>query len=461
MSVEPAADLCRVTLVGIRGRFDVALPASVPLAYLLPTLLRQAGENMADAGVGHGGWALQRLGGWPLDTGQSAAALSIQDGEVLYLRPRRSELPPPVFDDVVEAIGWTLAERTQRWNAAATGLAGLVATGVLLGAGVGVLLLSGPPWHLATATAGLAALLLVLGAGAFSRAVGNAPAATLLGCAAVPYAFLAGVCALLGNDPVTRLRGPALLAGASMALVALLLAIGAVGGGEPAFLGAALVTVVLFVAGAAADHTSAAGVAALALGLVFLAGPMVPGIAYRLARLPAPFLPASAEDLRQASTTLPGAQVTERSLIADRYVTALLAGIALVIAGSVPFLAAAPGWAPSTLAGVSAALALLRTRPFTGRAQRIWLLFAALAATGGFITLLATHLTSRPGRAGLALAALIAAFVVTGLTARPTREPSPPRARLLDIVEIVVAVATVPLVLSVLGVYAYLRSVVG
>src|SRR6185369_575132 len=102
MSADAAADLCRVTVVGTRGRFDVAIPASMPLAYLLPTLLRQANDigrsasspaedALAESGVSHGGWVLQRLGGWPFDTGQSAAELGIADGEVLYLRPRRDE----------------------------------------------------------------------------------------------------------------------------------------------------------------------------------------------------------------------------------------------------------------------------------------------------------------------------------------------------------------------------------
>jgi type VII secretion integral membrane protein EccD len=456
-----AADLCRVTLVATRGRFDVALPATMPLAYLLPTLLRQAGEELPDAGVGHGGWALQRLGGWPFDTGQSASALGIQDGEVLYLRPRRQELPPPVFDDVVEAIGWTLAERTQRWSPAATRVAALIGTGALLAIGAVVLLLAGPPWPVPAAVAGLVAALLVLSAGAVSRALGNAAAAALLGCAAVPYALLAGLLGLLGRDPLGAVTGPALVTGASIGLIALVLAIAAVGGGEPVFLAAGLVAVVVFVAGLVAGHTSVAGVAAVAVGLVFLIGPAMPATAYRLARLPAPFLPATAEDLRRASTTLPGARLSERSLVADRYVTALLAGAAVVIAGAAPLLAAAPGWAPSTLAGSAALLALLRTRLFTGRAQRIWLLGAALSATGSFAVFVSTHLAARSARAGLTVALLLAALVVVGVAVRPERPGSPPRARLLDILEIVVAVATIPLVLSVLGVYSYVRSIAG
>jgi type VII secretion integral membrane protein EccD len=459
--VSEATDLCRVTLVAQRGRFDIALPAAVPLAYLLPTLLRQSGADLADAGVGHGGWAVQRLGGVPFDTGQSAATLGIHDGEVLYLRPRRKQLPPPVFDDVVEAIGWTLAERTHRWNAAATRAAGLAATGVLLGAGLGLLLLSGPPWRIPATVAGLTAAVLLVGAAMVSRALGSATAAALLGCAAAPYAFLAGLFGMVDTRPLDRASGPGMIAGGSLALITLLLAFASVGGAEPVFVAAGLTAAILFASGLVAGYTSPAGVAAVAIGLVFVLGPAVPAIAYRLARLPAPFLPTSAEDLRRGATTLPAQRISERSVVADRYVTALLAGGALVIAAATPFLATAAGFSPTALAGLAAVLALLRMRLFSGRAQRIWLLGAALSAAGGCVIVLATHLADRAARAGVSVLVLVAALLVVGVAIRPERQQSPPRGRLLDIIEIVVAVATIPLVLSVLGVYSYVRSLAG
>ncbi|MEU5670390.1 EsaB/YukD family protein, partial [Micromonospora sp. NPDC047753] len=40
--------LSRITIVAPRTRMDLALPSDVPLADLLPTLLRYAGEDMAD-----------------------------------------------------------------------------------------------------------------------------------------------------------------------------------------------------------------------------------------------------------------------------------------------------------------------------------------------------------------------------------------------------------------------------
>ncbi|WP_369799365.1 EsaB/YukD family protein [Micromonospora sp. M42] len=93
---------------------DLALPSDVPLADLLPTLLRYAGEDLADEGVRHGGWALSRLGGQPLDGGRTAAQLGVRDGEVLYFNPRAATAPEIVFDDVVDAVATSTTQRGGR-----------------------------------------------------------------------------------------------------------------------------------------------------------------------------------------------------------------------------------------------------------------------------------------------------------------------------------------------------------
>ena len=81
MPSDTGADTCRVTMVAPRVRIDVALPTTVPLASLLPTLLWHSGEQLAEEGLPHGGWALQRAGDAPLDTAVSVAALGIRGGE--------------------------------------------------------------------------------------------------------------------------------------------------------------------------------------------------------------------------------------------------------------------------------------------------------------------------------------------------------------------------------------------
>ena len=82
----------RVTVVAPRTRIDVALPADVAVADLMPMLLEMAKEVSPDGGARHGGWALAKLGDAPLDPSRTLASLGIVDGELLQLR-KRNENP--------------------------------------------------------------------------------------------------------------------------------------------------------------------------------------------------------------------------------------------------------------------------------------------------------------------------------------------------------------------------------
>ncbi|WP_112622277.1 type VII secretion integral membrane protein EccD, partial [Micromonospora saelicesensis] len=146
--------LSRITIVAPRTRMDLALPSDVPLADLLPTLLRYAGEDMADEGARHGGWALSRLGGAPLDGGRTAAQLSVRDGEVLYFNPRSDAAPEIVFDDVVDAVATATNQRPGAWQVGATRSFAVVFAAAAFGAGALAALFAGPP-HLPGALAAL------------------------------------------------------------------------------------------------------------------------------------------------------------------------------------------------------------------------------------------------------------------------------------------------------------------
>jgi type VII secretion integral membrane protein EccD len=463
VSSPAVADLRRVTLVAPQGRFDVALPAGVPLAYLVPTLLQQAGAELAEAGVAHGGWVVQRLGGWPFDTGQSAAALGIADGEILYLRPRRAELPPPVFDDAAEAISRTLAEQAPRWDLAASRVGALCAVGALLAASIAGLLLAGPPWRLPAVAAGAAALTLLVAGGLMSRAAGDALAGAVLGCGAGAFGAL---CGFLGfahqHAPLTGTGAGGVLAGSSVGLVTEVLAAVFVGTGTPVFAAASVVGLAGVAAGLAAPHVPAGGGAAVALCAGFLLTPFIPVLSYRAAGLPRPFLPGTAEELRRGADTVPGEELARRTLLASSYMSCLIAACAVISVAAAGFLLASPGWPGPALAGVTALLALLRSRVFAGRAQRGWLTGAAVAAAVTAVTGLAAR-SGAHAAAGTGIAALaaVAAIVVAALAARsggPGGSRSPLTARLLDLTELAAAVATIPLVLEVLGVYARLRA---
>ncbi|NUP49463.1 MAG: type VII secretion integral membrane protein EccD, partial [Catenulispora sp.] len=120
----PEADLCRLSIATPANVLELALPTAVPLADFLPAVLSFAGPDLADQGLAHDGWVLQRLGGPPLPEARTLAESRIQDGETLYLRPRRAAAPAAVFDDVVDGLATAVREREDRLHETAGRWAG-------------------------------------------------------------------------------------------------------------------------------------------------------------------------------------------------------------------------------------------------------------------------------------------------------------------------------------------------
>src|ERR687893_2823315 len=128
-----SAGLARVTISAPQRRVDVALPEHVPLAELLPELLRHAGEGLADDGEKHGGWLLRRVDGAVLAIAQGLFPQGVRDGEVLHLVPARAAWPELEYDDVVEAIADGARRRGSVWTPESTRTATLLAGALLLG----------------------------------------------------------------------------------------------------------------------------------------------------------------------------------------------------------------------------------------------------------------------------------------------------------------------------------------
>ena len=102
MNSGTVAGLCRLRFRTPEQGFELAVPADVPLADLLPAVLGYGGPDLGERGLEQGGWVLQRLGGAPLDEHRTPGELGLHDGEQLFLRPRRAQLPPVHFDDLVD-----------------------------------------------------------------------------------------------------------------------------------------------------------------------------------------------------------------------------------------------------------------------------------------------------------------------------------------------------------------------
>lgn len=459
-----AGGLSRVTVVAPKTRMDLALPTDVPLADLLPTLLRHAGEDLADEGLDHGGWALSRLGGPPLDTGRSPAQLDIRDGELLFFTHRVTAAPEVVFDDVVDAVATAAKDWSGRWETADTRRFSVAFAAAALSGGVAAMLFAGPPQLPAGLVGVGAGAALLIAATLFARLGGGSRVGALFGLVAVAYGGVGGLLLLAGEATLTGLAAPDVLLAATVMVVYAAIAAVAVGDYPALFLGAGVVGVALGVAAGAGlvfGVPPAAGgaiVGVLALGAV----PALPMFAYRLARLPLPAIPTGPEDLRSDTEDVDGRRVLQRGNRAEGFLTGLVVTVALVVLGAVVVLAIDGGWRGVLLCTVLAVLLLLRARPYLGRAQRLSMLVAGSAALG--VVAVAGFLAAEVlGRLGLVLAGLLAVAGVSlgfGLGVAGKRI-SPVWGRLLDIMDILLIVAVVPLAAWVIGLYGWISTIGG
>lgn len=454
--------LCHVTIVAPRRRADLALPADIPLPHVLPGLLRAVGEAGGDA-ASSPGWVLQRLGGTPFDLGQTLAALGVLDGEVLYLRPREFTLPPALYDDVADVVATGVKESSGKWEPRHTRLLGAGAAAVILALGVPALVLAGGPPLGLTVVAGMLAVLLVGVGAALSRAVGDSAAGALIGYAALPYAFVAGLYGLASGSSVAGLGAPHLLA--ALVCTALVATVGGslVADGVAGFLGTAVATVVgaLTAAAVMVLGVPAAGAAAMTATILMSLSPLIPSLSFRIARVPLPTLPTNAEELRADNQRLDSDGVLGRTVQARRYATGMVVGIALSVLGALGYLVGTPGWMATAMAVVLSLTLLLRARVFHGLGQRLWLL------CGGLGGLVAVGVSLSAGAGTVAAAAIVMgllwlALLVVGLGLwLPSGRLSPFWGRAGDLVDIVLLISLFPLALGVLEVYTWIRGLSG
>jgi type VII secretion integral membrane protein EccD len=456
----PTSGLARITIRAPRRRLDLAVPDQVPLAEILPEVLRRAGEAAGDLGPAPGGWTLRRADGAALGGAAALAAQGVLDGDVLYLVPRSVTWPEPAYDDVVEEIAAGARAHGRQWDATASRAVALGAAGLVLVAGLAALLGAGPMWSIPAVLAlGVAAALL--GAGlVLSRAVGDAVAGTAAAGFALPYAAVGAALAAGGTAPLARLGpGPLLLGGMTLLFSSVLGAL-AVGHGLR-----------VFVAGGAIGATAAAG--ALLAGVVRPAGAaailvvalvagigVVPPAAVRLGRLPLPVLadPVASEPVPRPERSAVLAAVVR----ADEVLIGGLLGIAVAAVACVVLLAHSGGPAAIVLGALAGTALLLRARLFPTVATRLPLLGAgllglAVAGSAGLAT------TGAAARLAAVASALGAVAVLLGVaTAAYRRRPgSPYLARAADLLDVVTVIALAPVACGVLDLYAWMRGLAG
>lgn len=463
--------LARVTISAPQRRVDVALPEQVPLAELLPDVLRHAGEGLADDGERHGGWVLRRTDGALLATAQALLPQGVRDGEVLHLVPARAHWPELEYDDVVEAIADGARRRGGAWSPAATRVAGLAGAAVPLAVGLLALLASGPTSSSGWVAAAVVALLLTVAGTIASRANGDGAAGATLGGYALPYAFVAGALAVGSGDPVgplvpVRWVGAAeLLAGSVALLLVALLGLLGVASRQRIFV--AGVTVGLLGAGAAlgALPLTPAGTAAVLLSALVFAIGAIPLLAIRLGKLPLPPItlpatPPSAEPERPRDLPDSG-RVQAAVTRTEEMLTGMLLGHAVLAVGAAVVLGAAGGTAGPVLVAVVSAVLLLRSRLFVALRHRVPTVLAGLAGYAVLGAVLADR-ADDAGRLALVLGGAAVGLVTVAAGAGYARRPvSPYLARVADLTDTALVVAVVPVACAVLDLYDRARGLLG
>jgi type VII secretion integral membrane protein EccD len=472
--------LARVTICAPQRRVDVALPEHLPLAELLPEVLRHAGEGLADDGERHGGWLLRRTDGGVLQAGQALLPQGVRDGEVLHLVPARAAWPELEYDDVVEAIADGARRRGSAWGGPATRAATLVGAGVLLATGLLAVLSGGPAWSSAPfAALGIAVLLAFAGVVA-SRAYGEASAGSTLGGYAMPYAFAGGALLVASGDPagvlgpVGWLGAPELLAGSLALLLAAVLGAVGIAAGLRVFAAGAAVGLLGALTALAGFFLPAAGAAAILLSVLVCAIGTVPLLAIRFGKLPMPpiTLPSATEGAESFSAAGAGSLASarerpDRGLVfaavarTEELLTGMLIGHAVLASVAAVVLVASGGLAGRLLVAVSSAALLLRSRLFVTVRQRVPLVVAGLAGFAVLGVALASRLDA-PGLLGLTVGGLVLALLTAATGATYSRRPPTPYlGRAADLVDTLMVVSVVPVACGVLGLYARVRGWLG
>ncbi len=126
----------RVTVVTTDRTIDLALPNALPLADVLPQVMRYAAPDNADGSPTS--WTLAHLGGASLSLAQTLGDAGVLDGDILELRAQDDDVRPVAVEDVrdtvedsVDASGGVWSTLTTRSFSVILGVTVLTALGVV------------------------------------------------------------------------------------------------------------------------------------------------------------------------------------------------------------------------------------------------------------------------------------------------------------------------------------------
>jgi type VII secretion integral membrane protein EccD len=439
----------RVTVVHGSRRVDLALPTELPVADVVPQVLRfclpEAAADTPEA------WSLGRVGGKPIALGHSLTEEGVVDGDVLELRSDGVDGAEAYVEDVRDAVEDAVDSGDDLWAnrttqgfvlmAAAIAMAVLPLVpavrqehqpGPLLAAAVAAVLLCGAAWW--------------AGRNSYVRAT------TVLTAVAIGWGGLAGwlLATWLGAGP----------AGAFGAALGYLAAIAVICRGLTSYATPHLAACAVIVpAGAAAVVTSLLGgsiddAARIDMLLAILLTGALPRASIAVGGL------AAADFRLRTVSRITEQELAERVRQSTYMLTGALAGAALVVAAGTAWLSGSTSIWDRWLLPVAGLLLVLRSRAF-GRVRHVLPLRLGGAAVLAGVGLAAVERVPALQQWAAALA-MLAVTAVLAIAALPVTPVTTARAKqILNLVEIAVVVVAVVLTVGGAGVFAFMANYEG
>ncbi len=209
--VSPAPQLTRVSVLCRKTQVDVSLPLDVPIASVLPHLVKLSGadesahtdtsDDPSTSQAKNTIWVLSRHDGkTPLMPEITLREASVAEGELLRLTAERALSAPTLYDDVVDAAARLNKARYPGWDG--TAARWMAFAGVYLVSGVWVYFLAARPFaakHAALAVPSVAVALALAATAALAyRRHAQRDTGAALGWAVLPIAAAVAWLALHG-----------------------------------------------------------------------------------------------------------------------------------------------------------------------------------------------------------------------------------------------------------------------
>ena len=452
----------RVTVVAPRTRIDVALPADVAVADLLPMLLEMAKEVTPDGGARHGGWCVARLGEAPLEPSRTLASLGVVDGDLLQLRRRSENPPPPLYDDVVDAIAESTPDSYRPWTKDIAHRFGHITAVLALIAAAVAALFAGPladPSSNGIApaiAAGAIAIIAVIVGATITRSYGSGRTGVIVAAAGgMPMALVSGLYVVPhGVHAVNYLLACVFLLLVSLASIMV------IGSGVTVFVTGAtagLFGALSFVAGVFLNSPPS-GIAAVTAAVALAALSVLPRLTIWMAKLPLPHVPGNAEDLKEDSGFPDYTEIERRAGRAHEFMTGMIIGCGVTAAVSAVVAATDPQiWGVIEGAAIAVVL-MLRGRTYANGSQAVALLSTGILTASGL--LIGWLIEATPANRLLMVFGVLVVLAIAGLLIGivfPDQRFSPVMRRLVDTIEMLMIAAVLPLALAVLNLYSTFR----